>query len=199
MSLLRRMLMKRAESEPLTPPPGYSFIEFTMQAYDSGIIPNDVITEIDFRSTRSGNFSHVFGIEGQYCLYQAFGRNGFIGFNGSTANFNEIPANVTDRHKCTLDPVTRRVLLDDSEVDTPTTQTGLSTFTFWINGIRKADGSGIWGYGSDGVRSNEIFSIKLYNGANNKLILYALPVKNDATNAEAMYDFVNDRFLEVIQ
>ena len=196
MSLLRRRFMTRKD-EPLTPPPGYSFIEFTKQAYDSGIIPNDVITEIDFRSTATGRFWHVFGIESQYCLFQAFGMQGFIGYNGSTANFSEIPSVITNRHICTLDPITNRVMLDDSEIDTPTSQPVLSTLTFWINGIRKADGSGIWGYGSRGVRANEIYSSKSYN-ANNKLIQYALPVKNDATNAEAMYDFVNHRFLEVI-
>lgn len=197
MSVLRRRMMMQ-KGDKLTPPPGYSFIEFTKKAYDTGIIPNDKIVELDFRCTGKQNYWQVFGLQTQYCLMQAGGSAGFYGFLQSGSNFAVITTNVNARHTCVLDPVSRRVLIDDDYVDTPSTRPGLSTVSFWINGIRKADGSGFWNYGGNGIRNNEIYSLKVKDGSDNSLILHALPVKSNTTNEEAMYDFVTERFLEVV-
>ena len=198
MSLLRRRMMMQKDDK-LTPPQGYSFIEFTKKAYDTGIIPNDKIVEIDFRCTGKYNYWQVFGLNNQYLLMQNLGSSGFLGFLQSRSYFSGITTDVNARHVCIFDPVSREVWIDDDYVDTPSTTPGISTVSFWINGVRKSDGSGFWNYGAAGIRNNEIYSLKVYDGVDNSLILYALPVKNNATNEEAMYDFVNNRFLEVIQ
>ena len=196
MSLRRRMMMRNASESSLSPPDGYSFAEFTKKAYNTGIIPSGKTIELDFRCTSSGNFWQIFGVQGNYCLYQAPWQNSFFCFMNSGDYFAINKNTYTTRHIINLNP-TNNTATFDNQPFTPPTSRANTNVSLMLNGIRNSADTGWWSSGTVGVRKNEIYSFKMWDAEDN-LIMNALPVVNDSTNEDAMYDFVNNVFLEVV-